>query len=437
ESGARSVAVYSTREDAAGADSLFRVEWSDLPPSSVAAADRPVWVAVSDAAGITALADGAGPEAALPAVAVLDAVADGADGVDAALVLTNRVLAAVQAWLAAPGLEEARLVVATRGAVGAGADGAVTDPAGGAVWGLIRAAQTENPDRIVLLDLDPAAPDDLDTALAAALPLGESQVAVRGTALHVPRLARTAGEVPGGEPAFRPDGTVLITGGTGSLGALTARHLVARHGVRHLVLAGRRGPDAGGAAELAAELEAAGATVSVVACDVTDREAVAALLAAVPAGHPLTGIVHAARVFDAGVIGEVDPDRMARVFAPKVTAVRHLDELSRELAPELDAFVLMSSASSVFLGAGTGGYAAANAYLDAVAHRRRAAGLPGTSLAWGVWAQADGSADGPGQDRSGRRGVRPLTAEAGTALFDAALRTGEALLVPGGRGRRA
>ncbi|WP_329491264.1 SDR family NAD(P)-dependent oxidoreductase [Kitasatospora sp. NBC_01246] len=408
-------------------DGLYRVDWTALPPAPLqGTGTAPRRAAVATEADLAALTAGGD----VPPVVVLTAVTDG-EGEDAVLPLTTRVLAVVQSWLADETLEDSRLVVRTRGAVPAGGDAALTDPAGAAVWGLVRAAQAESPDRIVLLDLDPAAPDDLDTALAAALPLGEPQVAVRGTALHVPRLARTAGEVPGGEPAFRPDGTVLITGGTGSLGALTARHLVARHGVRHLVLAGRRGPDADGAAELAAELEAAGATVSVVACDVTDREAVAALLAAVPAGHPLTGIVHAARVFDAGVIGEVDPDRMARVFAPKVTAVRHLDELSRELAPELDAFVLMSSASSVFLGAGTGGYAAANAYLDAVAHRRRAAGLPGTSLAWGVWAQADGSADGPGQDRSGRRGgVRPLTAEAGTALFDAALRTGEALLVP-------
>ncbi|MFF1903701.1 SDR family NAD(P)-dependent oxidoreductase [Kitasatospora sp. NPDC058218] len=415
----------------AGDDALFRVDWTVLPPAPLQSAGtaprRADVTTAADLAALTAAGD-------VPPVVLLAAVADG-EGEGAVLSLASRVLAVVQSWLADESLEDSRLVVQTRGAVPAGGDAAVTDPAGAAVWGLVRAAQAESPDRIVLLDLDPATAADPDAVLGSVLPLGEPQVAVRGTALHVPRLARTTGgDATGGEPAFHPDGTVLITGGTGSLGALVARHLVARHGVRHLVLAGRRGPDADGAAQLAADLGAAGAAVSVVACDVTDRDAVAALLAAVPAEHPLTGIVHAARVFDAGVIGEVDPDRMARVFAPKVTAVRHLDELSRELAPELAAFVLMSSAASVFLGAGTGGYAAANAYLDAVAHRRRAAGLPGTSLAWGVWAQAtgtDGSADGPGQDRSGRRGgVRPLTAEAGTELFDAALRAGEALLVP-------
>ncbi|MFI8082349.1 type I polyketide synthase [Kitasatospora sp. NPDC086009] len=424
----------------AGADSLFRVEWSDLPPSTVAAADRPVWVAVSDAAGITALADGAGPEAALPAVAVLDAVADGTDGVDAALVLTNRVLAAVQAWLAAPGLEEARLVVATRGAVGAGADGAVTDPAGGAVWGLIRAAQTENPDRIVLLDLDPAADLDLGPVLGTALATGEPELALRGTALSVPRLVRAApaaGADGGTGTGLDPEGIVLITGGTGSLGGILARHLVADHGIRHLALVSRRGPAAEGAAELVAELKGLGATtVAVESCDVTDRAAVADLLADVRrAGRRLTAVVHTAGIADAGVIGSLDPERVAQVFAPKVTAAQHLDALTRELAPDLDAFVVFSSVSSVFLGAGTGSYAAANAFLDALAHQRRAAGLAATSLAWGLWNQTAGGMaagmDDLTRSRMNRRGgVLAMTAEEGMDLFDAALRTGEALLMP-------
>ncbi|MFF9091476.1 SDR family NAD(P)-dependent oxidoreductase, partial [Streptomyces sp. NPDC014991] len=262
---------------------------------------------------------------------------------------------------------------------------------------------------------------------------GEPQLAVRGTAMYVPRLARAV-PAPATEPVLDPEGTVLITGGTGALGAEVARHLVGRHGVRHLVLAGRRGADAEGATALVAELEQLGAAVSVTACDVTDREAVAELLTAVPDAHPLTAVVHAARVFDAGVIGEVDQDRMARVLAPKVTGVRHLDELTRELAPSLSAFVLVSSASSVFLGAGTGGYAAANAYLDAVAHRRRAAGLPAVSLAWGPWARTGGQDAATGdaaRARTGRRGgVVPLTPPEGMELLDAALRTGEALVLP-------
>ncbi|MFF1903702.1 type I polyketide synthase [Kitasatospora sp. NPDC058218] len=435
----------TTATATAGDDALFRVEWSELLPSTGAAAEPPAWVTVSGAGEITALADT--PE--LPALVVLDAFADGGHGVDAALVLTNRVLAAVQAWLAAPGLEAVPLVVATRGAVGAGADGAVTDPAGGAVWGLIRAAQTENPDRIVLLDLDPdpaAHGDDPAPVLGAVLAAGEPELALRGTTLSVPRLVRAAsaaGTGDGGERAtapwagLDPEGTVLITGGTGSLGGILARHLVARHGIRHLVLVSRRGPAAEGAAELVAELTELGATaVSVESCDVTDREAVAALLAAVQRdGRRLTAVVHTAGIADAGVIGTLDPERVAQVFAPKVTAAQHLDALTRELAPDLDAFVVFSSVSSVFLGAGTGSYAAANAFLDALAHQRRAAGLAGTSLAWGLWNQTAGGMaagmDDLTRSRMNRRGgVLAMTAEEGMELFDAALRTGEALLIP-------
>ncbi|WOX16218.1 SDR family NAD(P)-dependent oxidoreductase (plasmid) [Streptomyces sp. N50] len=439
-----------------GGPGLFRVEWTtlaELPSQSamavVASEERPVTVATpEDLAALTGGAD-------VPPAVVLEAIAGGAgvvSGEDGGVLpaVVSRVLAVTQAWLADETLESSQLVVVTRGAMPAGGDAAATDPAGAAVWGLVRAAQAENPERIVLLDLDPAAPDSTastspgpvtlgSTLLEAVLASGEPQVAVVGTALTVPRLVRTGARQPGQPAAALPerlpldlDGTVLVTGGTGSLGALTARHLVAEHGVRHLVLAGRRGPEADGATELVARLTAEGAEVSVVACDITDRDAVAALLASVPAEHPLTAVVHAARVFDVGLIGETTPERLAQVFAPKATAVRHLDELTRELAPQLRAFVLMSSASSVFLGAGTGAYAAANAYVDAVAHRRRAEGLPALSLAWSLWEQiaapeptAPDGAPVTGQDRTGRRGgVEPLTAAEGMELFDAALRAG-------------
>ncbi|MFF8732839.1 type I polyketide synthase, partial [Streptomyces sp. NPDC015171] len=441
-------------ESAAGTandDSLFRVEWTALPGADATAADEPSWAAVRAAADVTALAEGAASAADLPALIVLEAVAaHDQDADDPALALTNRVLAAVQTWLATPALEPTRLVVATRGAVPAGADGAVTDPAGGAVWGLIRAAQSENPDRIVLLDLDPA--DDhapavpSGPALSRTLSDAEPELAQRDGELYIPRLTRAtapaaprqAAAMPSREPAaLDPDGTVLITGGTGSLGALLARHLVARHGIRHLVLASRRGRTAEGAAELVAELTELGATeVTVAACDVTDREAVAALLTETRrGGRPLTAVVHTAGIADAGVIGTIRPEQVAQVFAPKVTAVRHLDELTRELAPELAAFVVFSSVSSVFLGAGTGSYAAANAFLDAVAQQRRAAGLPATSLAWGLWDQATGGMaagmDDLTRSRMNRRGgVLPMSPDEGMDLFDGALRTGEALLVP-------
>ncbi|MEU1013659.1 type I polyketide synthase, partial [Streptomyces sp. NPDC005890] len=433
---------------AAGAhrDALFAVDWVHLPAAE-GVTTAPAWVTVADADDVTALTH----RDSAPGAAILDADSDGAD----AQTLTTRVLRVLQAWLATPGLEAARLVVATRGAVAAGGDSAVTDPAGAAVWGLVRAAQAENPDRVVLVDLDPAAATGAGPVLAQLLAAGEPQLAVRGTALSAPRLVRaettdtsgTAGtEPPAADTqgdteahaddttaAFDPDGTVLITGGTGSLGALVARHLVDRHGVRHLVLAGRRGPDAEGAAELTAELTGLGAAVSVVACDVSDRDAVAGLLRAVPAEHPLTGLVHLAGILDDGVISALTEERIAGVFAPKATAVRHLEELTRELAPGLRSFVVFSSAAALLGSAGQGNYAAANAYLDALMAHRRAAGLPGVSLAWGLWEQSTGLTahlSETDQARMSRGGVLALTPEEGLALLDTGLRADRALLVP-------
>ncbi|WP_369777698.1 type I polyketide synthase [Streptomyces sp. R33] len=409
--------------DTVAADALFRVEWTGLSPHQGAEAS-PSWVPVTTADEVTALAGSAG----VPAAVVLEAF--GGDGADVPLALTSRVLGVVQAWLAGTGLEESRLVVVTRGAVPAG-DGAVSDPAGAAVWGLVRAAQAENPDRIVLVDTDPASGQGVESVLGAVLAGGEPQVAVRGAALSAPRLVRAGAEAAQDAPAvFGPVGTVLVTG-AGSLGALVARHLVSRHGVRNLVLASRRGLQAEGMEELVAELAEQGAAVSVAACDVSDRDEVRALLASVPAEHRLTGVVHTAGVLDDGVIGAQTPERLARVFAPKVDAVRHLDELTRGL--DLDAFVVFSSASGVFGSAGQGNYAAANAFLDGLTAGRRAAGLPGVSLAWGLWAQTDGMTahlSNVDQARASRGGVLAITPTEGMELFDAAVESGQALLVP-------
>ncbi|MGR4885001.1 type I polyketide synthase, partial [Streptomyces sp. LARHCF249] len=403
-----SVKELETVADTAVANSLYGVEWTELAPADVAE-PSPWWVPVTTADDVAALAESAD----VPAVALLEAV--GGDGEDAVLGVTSRVLEVLQAWLAGTGLEESQLVVVTRGAVPAG-DGVVSDPAGSAVWGLVRAAQVENPGRIVLLDTDPAAEGNLELVLSSVLACGEPQIAVRGTALSVPRLVRVTGEVPDDSAVFGPEGTVLITGGTGTLGALVARHLVTRHGVRSLVLAGRQGPDAEGAQELVAELTEQGAVVSVAACDVSERGQVEALLASVPAEHRLTGVIHTAGVFDDGVIGALTPEQLQTAFAPKVNAVQHLDELTRSL--DLDAFIVFSSAASLMGSAGQGNYAAANAFLDGLMDRRRAAGLPGQSLAWGQW-----------QQTTGQGGLRLAAAE-GTELFDAAVATGQALLVP-------
>ncbi|MGW2892911.1 SDR family NAD(P)-dependent oxidoreductase, partial [Streptomyces griseoruber] len=246
-------------------------------------------------------------------------------------------------------------------------------------------------------------------------------------------LARTGEDARDGRTAehTRPHGTVLITGGTGTLGGLFARHLVTRHGVRHLLLTSRSGPDAPGAAGLAAELTGLGATVTVTACDIADRDALAGLLAEIPAERPLTAVVHAAGILDDGILDALTPERVDRVLRPKAQAAWNLHELTRDLP--LSAFVLFSSVAATFGSQGQANYAAANAFLDALAQHRRAQGLPALALAWGLWDTDDGMAGTLGAAdlrRIGRMGLAPLPADEGLALFDTALGADQALLLP-------
>ncbi|MGX1885811.1 SDR family NAD(P)-dependent oxidoreductase, partial [Streptomyces sp. NPDC055287] len=359
---------------------------------------------------------------------------------------THRALALVQEWLADDRLAGTRLVLVSRGAVAAEGGDAV-DPAASAVWGLLRSAQQEAPDRFVLVDLaatGDAGPgtgstgfafDDPATAaaLSAVVGSGEPQAAIRDGNIRLPRL-RKADAGSGQAAPWNPDGTVLITGGTGALGSLFARHLAVEHGVRHFLLAGRSGLHADGTRQLAAEFTEIGmtdVTVTVAQCDVSDRDALVALLAGIPEEHPLTGVVHAAGVVDDGTVEELTQDRLDRTLRPKADAAWHLHELTRGL--ELSAFVLFSSATGVLGGPGQAGYAAANAFLDGLAAHRRAAGLPATSIAWGQWALADSVGinahlDAGDRARATRDGFRPVTPAHGQALFDAALASAHAAL---------
>ncbi|UOX89173.1 type I polyketide synthase [Amycolatopsis sp. FBCC-B4732] len=302
-----------------------------------------------------------------------------------------------------------RLVFVTSG-------GTTDDPAAAAVWGLVRSAQAEHPDRFVLLDLEhPGDP------VPAELPADENQLSVRSGQIYVPRLAPVAAE-PAEPPSF--DGSVLITGGTGTLGRLVARHL-ARNGTKRLVLVSRGGYAAPGAADVVSGLTALGAEVTVVSCDVADRARLAEVLDDVP---DLAAVVHTAGTLDDGVAETLTPERIDAVLRAKADAAWHL----HELAPAAH-LVLFSSAAGTFGTPGQGNYAAANAYLDALARHRRALGLPGQSLAWGLWADTSeltGTLGSAGLDRLRRTGSRAFTAEDGLAAFDLALASGEPVVVP-------
>ncbi|MFI7003376.1 SDR family NAD(P)-dependent oxidoreductase [Nocardia sp. NPDC050175] len=319
------------------------------------------------------------------------------------------------------------LVVLTRGAVELpGAD--VTDLAGAAVLGLVRAAQAEHPGRITLADADRA-------ELPLVLGTGEPQVLVRAGKPYGARLSRaTLAEAPAQE--FAPGGTVLLTGATGALGAVLARHLVAARGVRRLLLVSRRGEQATGAPELVAELTALGAAVTLRGCDVTDRDALAGLLAEIPAEHPLTAVVHVAGVLDDGIIERLTPERIDTVLRPKADAAEHLHELLDRSVN----FIVFSSAAGIFGNPGQGNYAAANTYLDALMTHRRAIGLPGLSLAWGLWADEAGMNARTTERGARRSGASGLSTTEALALFDAATAEGattDAVLVPMRLDRRA
>jgi amino acid adenylation domain-containing protein len=448
-------------------DAVFRVDWvSPAAAPSAANAAGEEWTVLEEAGvglaaaleeialplrcfdGLAALSEAVEQGMPAPAQVLVGCLAAsgaaqaqasdrGAETPAAARAAAHRVLELVQAWLADERFSDCRLVVVSEGAVAVEAGDGVPGLAQAPVWGLLRSAQSEHPDRVVLVDVDGT--EASWRMLAQALASGEPQLAIRAGQQRVPRLARMAlrakgtseEEAAGGEPGpFDSQRTVLITGGTGGLGALLARHLVGVHGVSSVVLASRRGPAAEGARELEDELSALGARVTIAACDVSDREQVAALLQSMPAEHPLGTVVHAAGVLDDGVIGSLTEARLDGVLVPKVDAAWHLHELTAPL--ELSAFVLFSSVSATLGAAGQGNYAAANAFLDALAAHRRAHGLPGVSIAWGMWEQLGGMTAELSEASVARlehAGMRVLTRERGLELLDALCAGTEAQVV--------
>ncbi|MFD5655828.1 type I polyketide synthase, partial [Streptomyces sp. NPDC127039] len=401
---------------------LHRLAWAPVPVSGASAGGdvTPVTLVEGLVAGLdTELGEGlddgldALPEQVPPVVAVPVPAGRGAAAV---------ALRLVRAWLAEERCADARLLLLTRGAVAAVDGDTVDDPWAGAVWGLVRSAQAEHPERFAVADIDVDAHEAVGVLSASApLVVQESQVALREGMLCAPRLVPV--EVA---DERAPDGfagrTVLVTGATGGLGRRLVRHLADGHGARRFLLLSRGGPQAPGAAELARELAASGVEATFAACDVSDRAALAEALASVPDEHPLGAVFHLAGVLDDGTVASLTEERLDAVLRPKADAAHHLHELTR--GHDLTAFVLFSSVTGVTGNAGQANYAAANAQLDALAAHRHALGLPATSLAWGLWADAEGMAEGLGaadRQRWERSGLVPLTADEGLALLDRAL----------------
>ncbi|WP_189307940.1 type I polyketide synthase, partial [Streptomyces cinerochromogenes] len=291
------------------------------------------------------------------------------------------------------------------------------------VRGLGRVVRLEAPDRWGgLVDLPGTLDERTRRRLAAVLAGTEDECAVRDNGTFAARLVRAA-DAPRRE--WRPRGTVLVTGGTGALGAQVAQRLAER-GAEHLLLVSRRGPAADGAAELVRAIEAAGATATVAACDVADPEAVAALLARIPADAPLTAVVHTAGVLSDAPLDTLAPDQVTAVLRAKADAARVLHTATAGL--DLDAFVLFSSLAGTLGNPGQAAYAAANAVLDTLAAHRRTLGLPGTAIAWGPWA-GGGMLDEAVAERLRRAGVKPLDPGHALVALDRAVAATDALSV--------
>ncbi|MFI2779954.1 SDR family NAD(P)-dependent oxidoreductase, partial [Streptomyces sp. ALB3] len=318
----------------------------------------------------------------------------------------------------------------TQGAVQAHGHDRSISPAQALVWGMGRVAALEHPERWGgLIDLADA-PDDRDLARLCGLLAGagdEDQLAVRPGGVLARRLLPAPPAGPG--RSWTPEGTVLVTGGTGAIGGRLARWLC-DSGADHVVLAGRRGADAPVAAELLEELAGSGTRVTAVACDVTDREALSGLVARLTGdGDRITAVLHGAGELDDAVMGALTPERLAAALGANAGGARNLHEVTQGM--DLTAFVLFSGIAGTVGGAGQGAFAAASAYLDALAAHRRSLGLTATSIAWGPWAEGGpATSDDTFAERMGRRGLAVLpTASALPALSRAVAQDGPSLLI--------
>ncbi len=373
--------------------------------------------------------------------------------------VARSVLSVVQTWLADERLASGRLVLLTHGAVAVQSGEPLVQLEGSPAWGLVRSAQAEHPGRFVLVDTDSqtASLHGLLAEIEGAIADEESQLAIRHGVAYAPRLIRIGDRAPrqdqgltgvtpaidaqagtvvgmadGLDTAFMDaQGTVLITGGTGGLGGALALNLVIDRGVRHLVLVSRRGSEAEGALELQAQLQEHGAHVGIAACDVSDRDQLRTVIESISAEHPLRAVVHTAGITDNALVDSLTVEQLEQVLTTKANGALLLHELT--IDHELDAFVLFSSMAGVTGGPGQGNYAAANAFLDALACQRRAQGLPATSLAWGLWSDIGmGRSLGEAEMRrmAGTSSLGVISPEEGLALFGPALASGEAVVLP-------
>ncbi|MFZ1925736.1 MAG: SDR family NAD(P)-dependent oxidoreductase [Solirubrobacteraceae bacterium] len=373
--------------------------------------------------------------------------------------MARRVLSVVQTWLADERLASGRLVLLTHGAVAVQSGEPLVQLEASPAWGLVRSAQAEHPGRFVLVDTDSqtASLHGLLAEIEEAIAEEESQLAIRHGVAYAPRLIRISDRAPrqdhaltGVTPAIDAQartvvgmadgldtaltdaqGTVLITGGTGGLGGALALNLVIDRGVRHLVLVSRRGLEAEGALELQAQLQEHGAHVRIAACDVSDRDELRAAIESISAEHPLKAVVHTAGITDNALVDSLTIEQLEQVLTTKADGALLLHELT--IDHELDAFVLFSSMAGVTGGPGQGNYAAANAFLDALACQRRAQGLPATSLAWGLWSDIGmGRSLGEAEMKrmAGTASLGVISPEEGLAMFGPALASGEAVVLP-------